>query len=106
MELEPFPDQPLRVRILVRLHGRYGREPELPGRDLKALPPRAADRQHGRAVLDRPGRPPLLRVVEKDECSDWCAEALAVDGERRAAGHDHVQLLVMARSCAGLVVLL
>src|SRR5206468_3224327 len=65
----------------------------------------AADGEHDRPVLGRPRAALRRRVAHEDGRSAGRADLLAVHGERGAAFHDHVELLVAARAGAELVVL-
>src|SRR5512133_890457 len=106
VKLQPFLQQRLGLAVALRIPGRDACEGELPGRDLERLAAHAADREHGRAVLRGAGTPTFLRVVEEDTRADGRVEALAVDGERGPSGDDDVELFVVPRAGAGLVMLL
>ena len=79
------------VRILVDDAVRG--EEVLPGRDLVRAG-LAADREHGRARLLGARVALHLRIAEEDDRAGRHVLLLAVEHERRPAGHDHVELLV------------
>src|SRR3954451_8844770 len=106
MQFEPLPQEHLRLVVALRLGRRRGSEDELPGRDLERGAPFPADREHRRAIFDCARAAPLLWIVEEDASPDRRIDLFAVDSEDGASRDHDVQLLVLPRTRARLVVLL
>jgi hypothetical protein len=77
-----------------------------PRRDLVGTPRRAADGERSRVRLGRDRTAPGCGIADEDDRSGPRVELLARDGEAGGAAEDDVDLLVMPRGAAELVVLL
>ena len=104
--LQPFRDHGHRRLPVAGRPVRLGRERVLPRRDLVRLAAPAADGEHGRPVLRGDRAAPRRRVGEEDDRAGGRVDRLARQRERRAPAEHDVQLLVVPRGGAELVVLL
>ena len=85
-----------RRRVVAALAVLLGLEVPLPGRR-GVHAGDAADREHGRAGLDRDGVAPNLRVADEDDRALRRVDLLAVERERGVADDHDVRLLMPER---------
>ena len=103
--LEPLGGDRVRALVLLGAVGGLGEVPVLERRRRPRRARLATDHEHRRVLGERRRGAPLLGAHEH-EGARGRVDRFAVEHEPRVAGHDHVELLVVAGAVALLVVVL